>query len=133
MKMLYDTNNINLTLLKQYRNSFFNEKSNFINRSYSNFLSSHLNSCNDTYIKLMISRLDKLYKNIDDSYSSILKWLDDYIENVNALESFLRGDSSSSFISESTIRNFANSKLNNLTKNNISNIKDNIDFIKYVV
>ena len=113
--MLYDTNNINLNIIKQYRSSFLNEKNSFMNRSYSTFMSSYLNSCSDTYVKLMASKLDNLYKNIDNTYTSTLNWLNDYIENVNALELFLSSDSSSAFISESVIRNYANSKLSDLS------------------
>lgn len=142
--MLYDANNINLTLLKQYRLDLFTEKNNFQYRTYNTFLSSYLNSSNDIYIKLISSKLDKLYQNINYAYSSLYKWLDMYIENVSALESVLSKDSSSSFISESIIRNYVNSRLSDLPKNKITsrinynntNIKNTSDseedFVRYV-
>lgn len=115
--MLYDENKINLNLLKQFKSNFLNEKNLFSNGAYSTFNSGYLNTCSDEYIRLIASKLDNLYKNIDESYTNILKWIEEYIENANGLELFLSKNTGSSFVSDSIIRNFLNSKLSNLSKN----------------
>lgn len=114
--MLYDTNNIDLIKLKQYNSTLKEEKNNFINKTYGVFLSSYLNISEDAYVKRMSVMLENLYKKIEIGYSSVSNYLDSYIENVSCLESFLSNDLGSSFIPESSIRNFAYSKLNDLPK-----------------
>ena len=62
--MVYDVNNINLNIIKQYKSDLLNERNSFINKTYNTFLSSHLNSSSDAYIKLIVSKLDILYKDM---------------------------------------------------------------------
>lgn len=108
---IYDTNNINLDLLKQYNNSLNKEKTNFINKTYGTFSSSYLKTADNIYVKNMAVVLEKLYKKIELDYSSVLTYLNSYIENTSALEYVLSGESGSSFISENVVRNFVDSKL----------------------
>lgn len=110
--MVYDVNNINLNIIKQYKSNLLSEKNGFINKTYNTFLSSHLNTSSDAYVKLIVSKLDVLYKDINDSYDSILKWFNDYIENASSLESFLSGNFGLANINESVLRNYVDSKLN---------------------
>lgn len=114
--MPYDVNNINLSIINQYKQELFDEFNSFMNRAYSTFLSSHLNDSSDTYVKLMVSKLDDLYKDINKSYNSMLNWLDDYIQNTSALESFLSDNTGALYINESVLRNYADSKLNIIKK-----------------
>lgn len=120
--MSYDTNNINLNILNQYKSSFLAEKNNFTNSTYNTFLSSHLNSSNNTYVKLMSTKLDNLYREISNSYDSLLKWFDDYIQNANSLELSLSGDFNPLYISDSILRNYVDNKLSGKLNRKIENI-----------
>lgn len=121
-KMVYDTNNIDLTKLKQYKRDINSEYNSFKNKTYNTFSLSYVNNSNNAYIKKMVVTLEKLYKSIDKSYLHLINYLDSYVENTVSLESALSNNSSINLIQESTIKNFVNNKLSNLP--NEKNIKE---------
>lgn len=102
-----EINTINISALKQYRNDFLNEKSNFKNSTYNAFLSSYARRCNDSYVQKMCQKLESIYKQIDKAYSNIDIWWGSYLENIEGVENTLSENGGS--ITESVIRSAVSS------------------------
>jgi len=102
---------INTTLLKKHKSSFDNVRSTFKSSSYSTFSSSYINSCSDSTVIRMKSKLKSLYDAIDKGYNNINGWWSSYNNDVDSLERALSSDGTSNNISKSSIRNYVNSNL----------------------
>lgn len=61
----------------------------FTNSTYSTFKSSYLNSCGDSYVNRMSSKLDRLYQKIDNAYNKIKGWYGCYYNDLDFLEQSL--------------------------------------------
>lgn len=105
---------INISTLKMYKGNFENEKDNFKNSSYATFSSSYLSSSSDSTVNIMKSRLDEIYKSIDNGYNKIFTWFDNYTQDVDGIENVLSNDGRTGSITESLIRNYVNSNLEQL-------------------
>ena len=117
----YTTNIINISLLKQYKSSFTQEKNRFNNTSYKTFSSSYLKTCSDSNIKRMSNTLDSIYKKIQKGYNSIDKWWEAYNNNAEGLENSL-SNCNLSGITKSSLRAFVSANLIDLPnyKNNLT-------------
>lgn len=122
--------NIDITLLKQYKNSFDNENQMFEISSYNTFLNCYLNSCNDPYIKIVTSQIDTMYKKIIKDFNNINKWWTNYIDNIYALENYLSDNQGSGYISENIVRNYVQRNLIDLSVKQIDISNEN-DFEEY--
>lgn len=109
--MIYDTQNINVSMLEQYLSLLNKEKENFNNVSYDIFKNSYMNNISDIFIKNVVSNIEVLYKEIEHDYNNIIKWFNTYLNNIKSLELYLSDDSSLGSISESELRNFIDYKL----------------------
>ena len=112
--MLYDNNNINITMLEQYNKSFENEKKSFCNTNYDKFNSNYLTGCNDLFVKSMATNIKILYNKVSDGYKKISEWWDKYISDTKSMENYLSKNMKENTVSESVIRNFLDSKLSDL-------------------
>lgn len=117
--MLYDINNIDLNRLKGCKLDINEEANNFKNKAYNSFLVSYLNNSNNVLLKNMTMTLERLYNSINKEYDELINYLDSYIDNMVSLESVLSNNSSPNLIKDSTLRNYADSKLSNLPKEGI--------------
>src|SRR5574344_1003844 len=79
----------NISLLKQYEQSFAKEENNFNNATYTTFTSSYLKNCSDSYVQAMASKLQEKYNTIKNGYNSINTWWSDYNSKLETLESSL--------------------------------------------
>ena len=122
--MLYENNNIDISLLEQYKSLFEQEIRYYETSTYNIFNSSYLNNCNDVYIKIMSQKLENLYSDIQKGYKAIEEWWSNYLVNARSLESYMSNDSKIGLISEANIRNFVDYRLSTLInpKIEVSNI-----------
>lgn len=112
--MIYDSQNINISILKHYFNLLNSEKENFENISYKTFENSYINNVSDSFIKKVAVDIESLYKEIEHDYNILIKWFDSYLENIKSLELYLSDDGNIGSITESELRNFVDYKLPNL-------------------
>ena len=110
-KNMYDKNIVDIKLLKQYNSLLEQENRRFNLNCYSTFNSSYLKNIDDIYLKIMSNKLDELYKDIEKSYDVIMKWFNDYLSNINSLESYLSSDTGIGMINNSIVRNYVDSKI----------------------
>lgn len=122
----YTDNVINISLLRQYKNSFSQEKDKFNNTAYKTFSSSYLKTCSDSNIKRISNKLDSIYRIIEKGYSSIEKWWREYNDNVECLENSLSNGNLRG-ITKGSLRSFVASNLVELNdyKSNLSGTFNN--------
>ena len=65
----------------------------------------------DNLLVLLKNYKSKLYKDIEKSYDVIMKWFNDYLSNINSLESYLSSDTGIGMINNSIVRNYVDSKI----------------------
>jgi len=53
----YDTNKVNVELLRQCCSSFNSEEDSFNSKTYSTFASSYLNNCSDPYVRSIRNKI----------------------------------------------------------------------------
>lgn len=99
----------NISILKNYKNDFSNERNNFISSTYNTFLNSYLSSCSDSIVQIMFSKLKGNYQNIDSKYSAIEKWWDNYLNDAEGLENVLANNAGPGCIREASLSNYVNS------------------------
>lgn len=102
---------LNISLLKDQKNKFNNEKDSFYHSSYQIFNSSYLKNCSDFYVVSMKNNLEQLYSRIQNGYTNISKWLNEYCETYESLEDVLSQNRSAGSIINNNIRNYVSSKL----------------------
>jgi hypothetical protein len=112
--MVYDNNNINVTILNQALISLIKEQENFNNVTYSSFKNSYIYNSTDMVIKGISTKLDFLYKEIEHDYTILIKWFSDYLNNIKSIELYLSGEGNLGSISEAELRNYISVKLENL-------------------
>src|SRR5574344_2236351 len=110
----YDTNKINVSVIKNYLSEFDSEKSNFLNVSFSNFKNGYVSSCSDPYVSRMTSKLDLLYKKVKTGYENIDTWWEDYIENVEGLENTLSNETGGYQVSNSEVSSYVRANISEL-------------------
>ena len=109
-----DINRINLSVLRTYRNDFVNEKENYISSTYATFSNGYISSSSDATVLAMANSLRSIYKDIENCYIKMEKWWDSYINDLEGIENALSNDGRSGLISESQIRNYIYSNLEEL-------------------
>ena len=109
----YGVNIIDFSLIKQYKNTFAQEKSKFNNTTYKTFSSSYIKTCSDSNIRRMSNNLDTVYKKIQKGYNSIDKWWEEYNKNAEGLENSLSNYGLSG-ITKSSLRSFVSANLEEL-------------------
>ncbi len=106
----YDTNRLNISSLEQYCSSFNSEKTGY-NNAYNTFNSSYLNSCSDSYVRNVSSKLKEKYNTIKNGYENINSWWINYNENSKALENKLSQSNNGGSIADSGLRGFIDGQL----------------------
>ena len=106
------TSRINIGIVKQYKNDFSNERSNFGGRTKSTFNNSYLNGCSDNVVVIMRNNLNNIYTQIENLYSDIDNWWSNYLNDLDGIERALSDNGGIGSIRESTIRN----QISNLPK-----------------
>lgn len=109
-----DVNVINLSVLKQHHSNFISEKNKFNKMAYSNFNNSYLNRCTDRYVKKLATKINNLYTDINDFYAKIDNWWSSYNSDVENLENYITGTSTSGSFKADGLRVFASSALKEL-------------------
>lgn len=110
---------INVSLLKNYKSDFNNEKSKFNSNAYSTFDSGYIKRCSDGYVIRMRNNLQTLYDKVQKGYNNIDSWWTDYNNDIENLENVLSENSSSGSIKQSSIRNYVNANLHKLNNYNV--------------
>ena len=106
--------NVDIEVLKECKNLFEDEKTNFINQTYNTFLSSYLKNSNDAFINIMASNIESIYEEIKKGYYNLSGWFNDYLVNISSLENYLSGEGKIGLITDQIVRNFADHKLSTL-------------------
>ena len=79
----------NISIIKSQKSDFSNERNNFVSSTYNTFLSSYICTNGDSVVQTMSDRLKEEYKNINEKYNAIVKWWENYINDIEALENVL--------------------------------------------
>ena len=96
---------INKEVISAKKSEFSNCKSKFQSGAYNTFKSSYLSTCSDSYVSVLKNKLDSEYQKIQNGYSSIVSWLDEYVSEVDNNESNI--SSSVSDVSVSSVASLA--------------------------
>lgn len=112
----YDTNKINVGVIKNNFSEFDSEQSNFLNVSFSNFRNGYVSNCSDAYVSRMKSKLSELYNKTSKAYKNIDNWWEDYIENVEGLENSLSSETGGYQITNAEVKSYINSNIKELGK-----------------
>lgn len=109
-----DVKTINMNVIKQYQSDFTSEQSLFQNKTYSSFKNGYINSCSDPYVQVMAQKLNVMYDDIQNSYTKIGQWWNNYISQYESIDKqLLNQNSDLSSVNGSNILN--PNGLNNLT------------------
>ena len=121
-----DVKTINMNVIKQYQSDFTSEQSLFQNKTYSSFKNGYINSCSDPYVQVMAQKLNVMYDDIQNSYTKIGQWWNNYISQYESIDKQLLNQNSD--LSSVNGNNILNPNgLNNLTMtfdSKPSNIQD---------
>lgn len=115
-KMIYNSNLINLSKLKEIQLDITNEHDYFKKVSLSSFENSYFNLSNDAYVLKYSIALKEIYNEIECSYTEICKYIISYVNDASALEYVLRDASGYGTIKNKTIRTFVSKNITNLPK-----------------
>ena len=77
---------IDETTLNNIKEGIMNEHNSFNDYTKNNISTSYLNNCSDSSVTSMKNKINEYSNKIEKGYSSIEKWLNDYISDVNGIE-----------------------------------------------
>ena len=97
---------VNISELNQFLETIRTAKNNLNNNSYDNFKKSYLYISNNPKIVEIKNNLNKKYEKIIADYNTIIKWLSEYIDDVEKLEKTL--STGTNFINDVETRNYVN-------------------------
>jgi len=92
-----DHNVISISVLDNQYNEFSRLYQFFKNEKYDTFRKSYLNTCEDSRIKNMSTKINEKLLKMQTSYNNINKWLNDYIINVKGVENTISKKSNRTF------------------------------------
>ena len=84
-----DVNRINISNLKNYKNTFDDLKNTFKDSAYSTFQSGYVRKCSDPYVTKMKANLTIMYDRIQNGYNSIDIWWKKYNKSIEEVEKYL--------------------------------------------
>ena len=114
-----DVNRINISNLKNYKNTFDDLKNTFKDSAYSTFQSGYVRKCSDPYVTKMKANLTIMYDRIQNGYNSIDIWWKKYNKSIEEVEKYLSEKGGT--VSESNILGYLNSlpKLEDFQNNDL--------------
>ena len=96
-----------------YKTNFNTEKDDFSTDAYSTFKNSYLSTCSESLVAKMASNLNDKYSTIENGYSNISVFWDDYDEANDSLETSIENFSAS--CSNETVNGYLNSFIGEIT------------------
>ena len=128
----YTIQKINTALLEEYVSNLKDSFTSF-KMNQNDYKNSYLMQKTESSLVSIVDKLDKMYTQIETGYENILKWWEDYNENVVGLDQFIARKGNR--IKEAGLSSFASAHFSDLTtyKLNLSNTiaynyKNNVDY-----